>query len=405
MRFAGLMLLVMAAAAAQEWPQFGGPSRTFTVQASIAPDWAATGPKKLWSRPLGEGYSSIVTDGDTIFTMYRRGTNEVVIAMDAKTGATRWEYAYDAAFKPDMGMENGSGPHSTPLVSGDHVYTIGILARLHALNKKTGKLVWTKDLYKDFPGSTFMGRGYSSSPMAYKNSIIVMLGGSNHAVTALNPKDGSSIWYKQTFSNSGSSPAVINVNGQDQLVCFFGNEVVGMDPTNGELLWSHPHKTNWGLNISIPVWGPDNILFISSAYNGGSKALQLSQMGGKTTVKQLWSSNRMRLHHGNAIRIGDTVYGSSGDFGPAPLTAIDVKSGNVLWQDRAFKKANLIYTGQKLLVLDEDGILALASVSPERLQVDARFELLQSNAWTAPALAGNRLFVRDRHTITAIDLL
>lgn len=404
MRFAGLMLLVMAAATGQEWPQFGGPNRTFMVQASIATDWPATGPKKLWARPLGEGYSSIVTDGDMIFTMYRRGTSEVVIAMDAKTGDTRWEYAYDAAFKPDMGMENGAGPHSTPLVSGDQVYTIGILARLHALNKKTGELVWTKDLYKDFPGSTFMGRGYSSSPMAYKNSIIVMLGGPNHAVTALNPKDGSSIWYKQTFSNSGSSPAVINVNGQDQLVCFFGNEVVGMDPANGELLWSHPHKTNWGLNISIPVWGPDNILFISSAYNGGSKALQLSQSGGNTTVKQLWSSNRMRLHHGNAIRIGNTIYGSSGDFGPAPLTAIDVKSGNVLWQDRAFKKANLIYTGQKLLVLDEDGILALASVSPERLQVDARLELLRNNAWTAPALAGTRLFLRDRHTITALDL-
>ena len=117
-------------------------------------------------------------------------------------------------------MENGAGPHTTPLVLGDRVYTTGILAVLNCLDKQTGKLLWSKDLYKDFPGATRMDRGYSTSPIAYKNTIILTIGGHGHAVIALNPTDGSLIWAKNDFGNSPSSPVLINVDGQDQLVAF-----------------------------------------------------------------------------------------------------------------------------------------------------------------------------------------
>ncbi len=401
------VLLFAGAAGAPtfDWPSWGGPNGNFVVDGKGLPASFADGaPKQLWKRSLGEGYSSIVTDGALLYTMYRRGTEEVVVAIDPATGATKWEYAYDATFRPGMGMENGAGPHSTPLVLGDCVYTIGILARMHAFDKKTGKIVWSKDLYKDFPGSTFMGRGYSVSPIAYKHTIIIKLGQYGHAIIALNPKDGSLVWQKQNFSNAPSSPVVINVDGQDQLVTTFSDEAVGLDPNNGELLWSHPHKTSWGLNISTPVWGSGNLLFISSAYNGGARVLHLAQSGGKTKVDELWSSNRMRVHHSNAIRVGDYVYGSSGDFGPAPLTAVDVKTGKVAWQDRTFGKVNMVLAGGKVILLDEGGDLAAATLSPEGMQVRWRVPLLESNAWTAPTLVGTKLYVRDRRTMMALDL-
>ena len=84
------------------------------------------------------------------------------------------------------------------------------------------------------------------------------------------------------------------------------------------------------LNTSTPVWGPDNLLFISSGYDGGSRVLKLTRAGDKTTVEEVWAHRLMRVHFSNAIRVGDLVYGSSGDFGPAPFTAIDVKTGKVL---------------------------------------------------------------------------
>jgi len=401
-----LLLAGPAGASTPDWPCWGGPNGNFSVDGEGLPaTFADSAPKRLWQRKLGDdGYSSIVTDGVLLYTMYRRAPEEVVVAIDPASGATKWEYAYDATFRRGMGMENGSGPHATPLVFGDNVYTIGILAKMHAFDKKTGKIVWWKDLYKDFPGSTAMDRGYPVSPIAYKNTIIVKLGEHGHAIIALNPKDGSLVWQKQNFANAPSSPIIINVDGQDQLVTTFSDEVVGLDPNNGDLLWSHPHRTSWGLNISTPVWGPGNLLFVSSAYNGGSCALHLAQSGGKTKVDELWSSNRMRVHHCDVIRIGDYVYGSSGDFGPAPMTAVDIKTGKVAWQDRTFGKANMVLVGEKVILLDEGGDLALVTLSPQGMQVRWRVPLLQSNAWTAPTLVGTKLYVRDRRTMMAMDL-
>jgi hypothetical protein len=182
------------------------------------------------------------------------------------------------------------------------------------------------------------------------------------------------------------------------------DQVVGIGPDTGELLWKHPHSTSWGLNISLPLWTAGNTLFVSSAYNGGSVALELHVVNGKTQVKELWNTNRMRVHIGNLLRIGDTIYGSSGDFGPAPLTALDAKTGKVLWQDRSFPKATFLYADGKLIAVDEDGNLSLATVSPAGLKVLSRVELLRSNAWTAPALAGTALYIRDRHSLMALDL-
>jgi len=399
-------LLACAAlhAASLEWPQFAGPHRNFTSDVTgLANSWPASGPKKLWSRDLGDGYSGIAVDGAVLYTMYRRGSDEVTLAAATATGKTIWEYAENASFHSGMAMENGPGPHATPLVTADAVYAVGILAHLVCLDKKTGKALWSHDLWREFNG-TPMDRGYSGSPIAWKNTVIMKVGGAGHALMAFNQKDGKVVWQKQDFANSPSSPILIKVDGQDQLVAAMSDQVVGIDPDTGELLWKHPHSTSWGLNISLPLWTAGNTLFVSSAYNGGSVALELHVVNGKTQVKELWNTNRMRVHIGNLLHIGDTLYGSSGDFGPAPLTALDGKTGKVLWQDRSFPKATFLYADGKLIAVDEDGNLSLATVSPAGLKVLSRVELLRSNAWTAPALAGTALYIRDRHSLMALDL-
>jgi outer membrane protein assembly factor BamB len=277
------------------------------------------------------------------------------------------------------------------------------LGKIHAFDKKTGKILWTKELLREV-NAEIPDRGYACSPLAYRNTLIFTTGGAGASVVALNPKDGSIVWKKHDFMPSPSSPTVIRLGTQDQLLYFAGDKVVGMNPENGTLLWSHPHSTNWGLNISLPVWGDDNILFISSAYSGGSRALQLTQTGNATSVKELWANNQMRLHHSSAIRIGDHIYGSSGDFGPAPFTAVEVKTGKVAWRDRNLSKANVLNAGGTLIVVEEDGDVALATATPQGLQVTSKASVLQHNAWTGPTLAGTRLYVRDRKNMSAIEL-
>jgi len=365
----------------------------------------------LWSRPLGEGYSAIIVEGSRAYTMYRekagmlqfgKEDQEVVVALNTVDGKTVWEHRYDAPALPRMNLEYGPGPHATPMIVGNRLFTVGAMGHFLVFDKNTGKVQWSHSLNQEF-GVTW-GRGYSCSPIAYKDTVILVTGKPGHSVIAFRQSDGSIAWKKQNFDYGPSSPILINVDGQDQLVLFMADGPVGLDPTNGELLWSHPHKTDWGLNISTPVWGPGNLLFLSSAYSGGSRVLKLTQKGGKTNVEQLWFSSRMRIHFGTAVRLGDYVYGSSGDFGPAFLAGVDVKTGNIAWQDRSFSRASVLYADGKLVVLDEDGNLALTTVTPQGVKVLAKAQVLTNNAWTPPTLAGTRLYIRDRKTIRALDL-
>lgn len=402
--FLFVVILPIKAQTQNTWTQWGGPNRDFMVDSKgLANSWSESGPKKLWKRDLGEGHSAIITDGERLYTMYRNGEKEFAIALDPKTGKTIWEYSYDA---PTAGMnyEFGYGPHATPLVVEDKIFTVGALANLHALDKKTGKVLWSHDLLKEYGGKKF-DRGYSPSPIAYKDMIILTVGGTGQALMAFKQKDGSVAWKKQDLAVSPSSHLIIKVDGQEQLAAFMGKAITGIDPNNGELLWSHTHETSYGLNITTPVWGSDNLLYISSAYNGGSRVLKLERdKTGKTNVTELWFNNKMRLHHGTAIRIGDNVYGSSGDFGPAFVVAAEVKTGKILWQDRSFSKANLLYADGKMIILDEDGTLAIATVSAEGMKILSQVELMDKLSWTAPTLVGKTLYVRDRKTVVALDL-
>jgi outer membrane protein assembly factor BamB len=393
------------------WTQWGGPHRDFMSDSTgLASSWPASGPKRLWSRSLGEGHSSVLVENGRLYTMYRQITRqptvaheEVVAALDAASGKTIWEFKYPA---PPNGIQfdQGFGPHSTPLIVGNRIFAASSRSELFALDKTTGKRIWSHDFVKEY-NAPLTGRGYSGSPLLYNGTIIVTMGGANQAVAAFDQASGKLLWKNGYFVWAPASPILIDVDKQPQLVVFGGDVVTGMDPTGGRELWRHPHKTDWGLNITTPVWvAEQHLLLVSSAYGVGTRALELRQSGGKTTVTEKWHSQRMRVHIGTVIPLGQHAYGSSGDFGPAFISAIDLETGQVAWQDRSFARAQLLYADGKMIVLDEDGMLGLATVSPQGLKVLAKASVLKHLAWTPPTLVGTTLYIRDRQTLSAFDL-
>ncbi len=390
-----------------QWAQWGGPQRNFMVEAKgLASTWPEGGPEKLWARELGDGYATVAVDEGRLFTMYRVGEDEFSVALDAKTGKTLWEHKNPSPYTSLMN-EYGPGPHATPLVVGGYVYTIGTNMVLHCFEKDSGKVAWKKDLAAEYSAEV-PGRGYSPSPLAYKDMLILPVGGSEEhagqAVVALKLSDGSQVWKSQDFRITHSSPILVKVGGADQLVVFMSAEIAGMNPDNGELLWRHEHRTQYGANLMTPMWTGDDLLFLSAAYDSGSRVIRLAQQDGKTVPEELWYSRKMRLHHTNPVRVGDYVYGSSGDFGPAFLFAVNIKDGTIAWRERGFAKATCLYADGKLILLDEDGKLALAAVSPKGLEVLSECQLLERTAWAAPTLVGKTLFIRDRKQIMALDL-
>jgi outer membrane protein assembly factor BamB len=220
---------------------------------------------------------------------------------------------------------------------------------------------------------------------------------------AFRQTDGTVVWKSGDFLTSEAAPILIDFAGRAQLVVFGGGTVNGLDPTNGKILWSHPHDPGNDLNCGTPLWGED-VLVVSSAYKAGSRGIRLVQKGDATHVEALWFTNRVRFMFLNAIRLDGYIYGTTGDFGPAFLTALDVKTGEARWQHRGFGRASLVYADGKAIILDEDGDLALAKLSPEGVTVLAEAKIFETTSWTAPTLVGTTLFARDREKIVALNL-
>ena len=399
------------------WRQWGGPNRNFIVEATgLAEKWPESGPPILWRRPLGTGHSAILVDEGRLFTMYRVGngrakqgpweTEELVIALDARTGETIWEYRYPSNIED---FNFGAGPHSTPILVGDRLFTFGTNKQLYAFDKRTGKVLWSHDLVKEFGAPTLLIRpivkaGYGCSPLAFGDTILCSVGGPGQSVMAFRQSDGAVAWKNGDFLTSEAAPILIELAGKQQLVVFGGGTVQGMDPSSGKVLWSHPHDPGNDLNCGTPLWGEDGILFLSSAYKAGSRAIRLRQEEDATLPEEVWFNTRVRFMFLTSLRIGDTLYGTAGDFGPAFLTALDVKTGETLWQHRGFGRASLLQAGGKTIILDEDGDLALATMTREGVTIHSEAKVFETTSWTVPTLVGTTLYARDREKIVALDL-
>jgi len=409
--------VVASVFAEDAWRQWGGANRNFIVEATgLADDWPEEGPPILWSRPLGTGHSSIVADDGRLFTMYRAGNGrarggpfaaeENVIALDARTGETLWVHTYPSKLQD---FNFGAGPHATPLLVGDRLFTNGTNKELTALDTRTGEVLWSHDLVEEFGAPSLLIRptvkaGYGCSPIAFEGNVICSVGGPGQSVMAFRQEDGKLAWRSGNFLTSQVPPILIDREGETELVIVGGGTINGLDPSHGDILWSYPHDPGNDLNCSTPLWGSDGILIVSSAYKAGSRALHLSRTEGRTIPEEVWFTKRSRFMFLGAVRLGGYVYGMSGDFGPAFLTAVDVRTGKALWRKRGFSRASLLYADGKAIILDEDGDLAIARLSPEGVEVLARTKVFETTSWSVPTLVGTTLYARDREKIVAIDL-
>ena len=231
-----------------------------------------------------------------------------------------------------------------------------------------------------------------------------MAGGPGHAVTALDVEDGHVVWANLDFEISYASPILIDVDGEEQLVFFLADRVVGASPEDGTLLWQHPHVTDYSMNATTPLWTSGGMLFISSAYGVGSRGLRLTRVNGRTEVEELWHYSKMQIMHGTAIAADDVVWGSSGRQGPAFLVGVRAGTGEEVARMRGFAKATIVASGDRLVLLDEEGFLGLVSIEDNTPRILAKTELLSHRAWAAPALVGTTLYARDREEIVAVDL-
>ncbi len=406
---------------ADSWPQWGGPSRNFSVESDkLADTWPKDGPPKLWSRALGDGYSAIIGDGDLIYTMYRPESDanvEVIVAMNAKTGKTVWEDRHESKLTKPV-SEVGDGPNSTPLIAGDRLYGIGYNAVVRCVDKTTGKLHWTRDLRTEFASPLSGGWGYSISPVAYNDLLIIPLGhqrddssakaavdgargdGRNRSVIALRLSDGSLAWKGNEYVVYQSSPTLIRHGGQDQLVMLMTDSIAAINPSSGKELWRLAFEENQLHNVT-PMWnGHDLLVFAPDSGAGGGRAIRLVRENGTTVPREAWSNRKMTSSFYIGAHIGNYLFmpGKSRFYG------YDLRTGKRLWAQSGFESASCILADGKLFILDQNGKLTLATPSMEKLTIHAQCQVAERYSLTCPTLVRRTLFIRDRKNIMAFDV-
>jgi len=391
---------------AQDRLQWGVPAGDFKVHAKgLADSWPDGGPKQLWKRTLGDGYSSILHKDGRLYTMYRDGDEEVIVALDAATGATRWEQRSTPTMWPDMTPRFGLGPNATPLIVGDRLFTVGIAGHLRCLDIASGTVLWSRDLPAEFGRRTRVEEyGYSASPLSDGHTIIVQVGGDQHAVVAYDT-NGSTVWKSEPGGVSYAPATLTKLAGRQQFIYFSPEGVNGLDPKTGKTLWHWPIEFRNGNHLTPIIQCDNQHIWVGSQFTtGGGRLLKITPGAEEMSVEQLWFKRKLRASHWTSVRIGDTIYGSIGGNGVSFVAAFDWRTGKLHWRDRAFHKTQLLYADGKLIFLDENGKLVLAKVTPEEFKVLASAQITESVSWSLPTLVSTKLYVRDRKHILALDL-
>ncbi len=392
-----------AATAATQWPGFGGPTGNFRVEASgLADRWPAAGPVERWNHPLGAGYSTISVYEDLLYVTSRDGDQDVVQARDVSDGLVVWEQRYDAPAREGHAVDFGTGPNASPRVHGKWVFTLSYSGALHAFDRENGEPVWDRHLLDDF-AAELLDFGFCASPIVHDDKLIVLVGGQQQGAVAFDPGTGSVIWSGAPSSVSYSTPIVIEVDGQEQLVYFSADQIIGLDVANGARLWDFPVVNQYRSNSTGPVWGASNLLWVPTHLDGGTRVLRLTRSGEQTLVEEVWSSSKMSVRFWNTLRLGDAVFASIGGNGSI-VAAIDLTDGEVLWRQRGFEKVNFVHAGDKTILLDAEGKLALARLSLDGVEILSEATITDETTWTAPTLVGTTLYFRDQTSIRAFDL-
>jgi outer membrane protein assembly factor BamB len=379
-----------------DWPGFRGPERDGIIPGvRIGTDWSASPPVELWRRPIGPGVSSFAVHGGRLYTQEQRGDDEVVACYNVTTGEPVWQHRDAARFwDPHV----GAGPRATPALGDGRLYTLGATGILNALDAEDGAVVWSRNAASD-TGAKLPTWGFVSSPLVVGDVVIVHAG----ALVAYDLATGDPRWIGPASGGSYSSPHLVTIDGIAQILLLSHAGATSVAPADGTLLWEHPWP---GVGIVQPALTAEGDLLISMVDNAaapiGTRRIAVAHQPGGWTVEERWTSiglkpsfSAIAVHQGHA-------FGFDGRL----LACIDLADGTRKWKGGRYGSGQLVLLPDQdlLLVVSEQGELALVKATPDQFAELARFPAIEGKTWNQPALVGGVLLVRNGQEMAAFRL-
>ena len=373
--------------AGADWPQFGGPRRDLTVVGSGLLDGRAIELRILWKRPLGSGYSGFAVAGDRAVTLFSDGTSDLIVALDAATGKEIWRRVIAPTYRGHSGSDDG--PLGTPTIHGDRVFAVGRGGELLALRLEDGREVWSRSLVRDF-GAEPPRFGFSTSPFIAEGVLVIQAGGTDgRSIVGLDPVNGESIWSQGEDPVDHQSPLPAVLAGERHVLAVGRREMVGLRPGTGEVVWRHRHRSEpdvW----AQPVVVSDQGVFLSY-YDSDGVFFRVSKTDNAVEVKEVWRSELLKRSHVVPIFHDGLLYGFRGNL----LFGVDPANGKEVWASGEPGNGGAILVDGHLVSLAPRGQLVIGQVSERGYDEKARLDVLSRGSLTPPSLAGRRIFVRN----------
>jgi outer membrane protein assembly factor BamB len=379
------------------WTDFRGPRRDGHYAAGpIRTDWTTL--KPLWKQPVGGGFASFVVAGGRAFTLEQRGQDEVAAAYDVLTGRELWTTAWNALLRDSMG---GDGPRATPTWHDGRLYVLGGAGEFRALDAATGRTQWRTNILDD-AGAGNIDWGMAASPLIVDHTVVVLPGGDNgQSVVAYDRESGQRVWGALDDKAAYSSPMLVTLAGVRQILTFTGSRLVGLSPENGRLLWEFPWETGNEVNASQPlVAGPDRV-FISTDSGADGAMLQIAAgADGQLSSREIWRTNRMNNYFTSSVLHDGFIYGLDRSI----LACIDASTGALKWKGGRYGYGQVMLASGHLIVLTEEGELALVRADPTAHQEITRIPAIEGKTWNHPAMSDGILLIRNIEEMAAFDL-
>ena len=380
-----------------EWPGFRGPGLDSIIPGTrIRTDWSTSPPVELWRRPIGPGWGSFAVRGDLFYTQEQRGDEEVVTCYNAATGNPVWAHRDAARF---WESNAGAGPRATPTLHDGYVYAFGATGILNALDAGDGAVLWSRNAGVD-TDTKVPGWGFASSPLVVGDMVIVAASG--HLV-AYDAATGAKRWLGPAAGASYSSPQLLTIGGVAQILLAGAQGVTSAAPADGKLLWKHSWPT--ASRIMQPALTADgDVLFTSGDGMGGIGLRRIAIAHGPDgwTTEERWTSTGLKSNFNDFVVHEGHVFGFNGGI----LACLDVKDGNRKWKGGRYGAGQLVLLRDQglLLVLSEEGELALVKAASDQFTELARFPAIEGKTWNHPVLVGDRLLVRNDSEMAAFRL-
>ncbi len=408
-----LALLTMTGAVAvaeQPWPSFRGPHGNGQVLEGLPP---GDGPPALalrWKRPLGSGYAGISVAEGVLVAAFTAGERDVVAGLDPETGEERWRYDLAPIYRGHDGSHDG--PISTPAVARGRVFALGAWGHLAALDLRDGAVLWTTHLVDDL-GSEKPMYGFGASPVVVGDTVVLLIGGEEGAVAGFDAVTGEVRWRAVEDEFFAESPIVAELAGRRQVVVLGAKNAVGLDPTDGTVLWSFEHGaafTAMGALSASPLPLDDDRIVLKLD-DDASTTLQVTAAvpseGGEgndfgLAAAAILKTRGLTKSYSPPAAWDGLVYGYTGRL----LSALDPDTGEILWRSREPGDGFLIAVDGQLAVLTKKGSLHLGDAGADGWRENARLTLFEDHlAWTPPSFAGGSLYLRSLGEIARVDLV